>query len=287
MRFFFRSKSFKIFAISLSVIIVVVGIIAIFSQVSSPLSSFVGAVTTPFQKAFSAVSNKIDDFFTSVDDNQKLLDEIDRLKAENAELSQKLTNYEQVEAENKHYEEFLGIKEKNPEMLFQSATVAAKDNTDPYKGFTVNVGSMDGVSLHDPVITEAGLVGYISEIAPTYSKVTTILSPELKAGGRDSRTVDEGIASGRADLAVDNKCYLYNLQRNCSVSIGDYIITAGGSVFPEGLVIGKVSDIKQQSKDSSLYAVVDTSVDFDNLRDVMIITYFSGQGYVGPETEQP
>ncbi len=285
MRFFFRSKSFKIFAVSLSVIIVVVGIIAIFSKVSSPLSSFVGAITTPFQKAFSAISNKVDDFFTSVDDNQKLMDEIDRLKAENAQLSQKLTEYEQVEAENKHYEEFLGIKEKNPEMLFQSATVSAKDYTDPYKGFTVNVGSMDGVSLHDPVITDAGLVGYISEIALTYSKVTTILSPELKAGGRDSRTDDEGIASGRADLAVDNKCYLYNLQRNCSVSIGDYVVTAGGSVFPEGLVIGKVSDIKQQSKDSSLYAVVDSSVEFADLRDVMVITYFSGQGYVGPETE--
>ena len=285
MRFFFRSKSFKIFAVVLSVIIVVVGVVAIFSKVSSPLSSFVGAITTPFQKAFSAISDKVDDFFTSVDANQKLIDEIDRLKKENAELSQKLTGFEQVEAENKHYEEFLGIKEKNPEMLFQSATIAAKDNTDPYKGFTVNVGSMDGVALHDPVITEAGLVGYISEIAPTYSKVTTILSPKLKAGGRDSRTVDEGIASGRADLAIDNKCYLYNLQRNCSVSIGDYVITAGGSVFPEGLVIGKVSDIKQQSKDSSLYAVVDTSVDFDNLRDVMVITYFSGQGYVGPETE--
>lgn len=285
MRFFFRSKSFKIFAVVLSVIIVVVGVVAIFSKVSSPLSSFVGAITTPFQKAFSAISDKVDVFFTSVDDNQKLIDEIDRLKKENAELSQKLTGFEQVEAENKHYEEFLGIKEKNPEMLFQSATVAAKDNTDPYKGFTVNIGSMDGVALHDPVITEAGLVGYISEIAPTYSKVTTILSPKLKAGGRDSRTVDEGIASGRADLAIDNKCYLYNLQRNCSVSIGDYVITAGGSVFPEGLVIGKVSDIKQQSKDSSLYAVVDTSVDFDNLRDVMVITYFSGQGYVGPETE--
>ena len=69
------------------------------------------------------------------------------------------------------------------------------------------------------------------------------------------------------------------------MSIGDYIVTAGGSVFPKGLVVGKVSDIKQQSKDSSLYAVIDSTVDFDELRDVMVITYFSGQGYVGPEQE--
>ena len=76
---------------------------------------------------------------------------------------------------------------------------------------------------------------------------------------------------------------MYNLQRDCAVSVGDYIVTAGGSIFPKGLIVGKVSDLKQQTKDSSLYAVIDSAVDFDGLREVMVITYFSGQGYVGPK----
>lgn len=285
MRFFFRSRKFKIFIASLSVLLIAVIAVALFSRVSSPISSFVGTVTTPVQKAFSAVSDWFGGIKGSMGDNRELMNEIEQLKAENAELSQKLVNLEETQAQNEFYKQFLGIKEKNPEMLFQSATVAARDSTDPYKGFTVNVGLIDGVALHDPVITEAGLVGYISEIAPTYSKVTTVLSPELKAGGRDSRTQDEGVVSGRAELAVDNKCYLYNLQRNCAVSVGDYVVTSGGSVFPEGLIVGTVSDIKQQSKDTSIYAVVESKVDFDNLRKVMVITYFSGQGYVGPDKE--
>ena len=283
MRFFLRSKNFKIFVVSLAALIIVILAIGFFTRVSSPLSSFVGAVTTPVQKVFSSIENKIEGFKASVKDNQELLLRVEQLEKENAELQDKLIGLEELEAQNKTYEDYLGIKEKNPEMLFQSATVASKDVTDPYKGFTVNVGLIDGVQLHDPVITKAGVIGYISEIAPTYSKVTTILSPELKAGGIDSRTLDEGVVSGRADFSVDNKCYMYNLQRDCAVSIGDYIVTAGGSVFPKGLVVGKVSDIKQQTKDSSLYAVIDSSVDFDNIRDVMIITYFSGQGYVGPK----
>lgn len=285
MRFFFRSRKFKIFIASLSVLLVAVIAVALFSRVSSPISSFVGTVTTPVQKAFSAVSDWFGGIKGSMGDNRELMNEIEQLKAENAELSQKLVNLEETQAQNEFYKQFLGIKEKNPEMLFQSATVAARDSTDPYKGFTVNVGLIDGVALHDPVITEAGLVGYVSEIAPTYSKVTTVLSPELKAGGRDSRTQDEGVVSGRAELAVDNKCYLYNLQRNCAVSVGDYVVTSGGSVFPEGLIVGTVSDIKQQSKDTSIYAVVESKVDFDNLHKVMVITYFSGQGYVGPDKE--
>ena len=192
---------------------------------------------------------------------------------------------EQIQQENEFYEQFLGIKEKNSEMLFQSASVVARDSTDPYKGFTINVGLINGVAKYDPVITSDGLVGYITEIAPTYSKVTTVLSPKLKAGGKDNRTSDEGIISGRADFAEDDNCYLYNLQRDCTVSISDYIVTAGGGVFPEGLIVGTVIDIKQQSKDTSLYAVVDSAVEFDDLREIMVITYFSGQGMTGPEGE--
>ena len=285
MRFFLRSRNFKIFAASLSVLIVIVIVISVFSRVSSPVSSFFGTIATPVQKVFSSVSDWFDGIFKSMDDNEELMAEIDRLKLENAELSEKLTGYEEIEAQNKQYEQYLGIKEKNPEMLFQSAAVAARDYTDPYKGFTINVGQLDGVALHDPVITEAGLVGYISEIAPTYAKVTTVLSPDLKAGGKDSRTQDEGIVSGRADLSVDNRCYIYNLQRECTVSIGDYVVTSGGSVFPKGMIVGKVHDIKQQSRDSSLYAEIDVAVDFDDIKEVMVITYFSGQGYVGPEQE--
>ncbi len=283
MRFFFRSRSFKIFIASFVALLVIVALIAFFSRVSSPVSSFVGAVTTPVQKVFNSVSSWIGGITGAIGDNQDLMAEIEALKKQNAILSNQLVDMEELQAENRTYEQYLGIKEKNPEMLMQSAVVAARDNTDPYKGFTINVGLIDGVALHDPVITEAGLIGYIGEIAPTYSKVVTVLSSELKFGAYDSRTEDSGILSGRADLAVDNKCYIYNLRRDCSVAVDDYIVTAGGSVFPKGLIIGKVSDIKQQSKDSSLYAEITTNIDFDRIGEVMVITYFTGQGYIGPK----
>ncbi len=285
MRFFLRSGKFKVF-ISFLLGLAAVTVIAVFvGRASSPLSDLVGTVTAPVQKAFGSVSDWFSDKKKAMGDNEELMAEIERLKSENASLSEKLVDYEETVAQNKNYEQYLGIKEKNPEMLFQSATVVSRDSTDPYKGFSVNVGLIDGVSLYDPVITEQGLVGYISEIASTYSKVTTVLSPDLKAGGKDSRTQDDGVVSGRADLAADNNAYLYNLRRDCSVSVGDSIITSGGSVFPKGIIIGSVTDIKQQSKDTSLYAVVKSKVDFDSVREVMVITYFSGQGYVGPEKE--
>ncbi len=280
MRFFLRSRSFKIFVAVMAAVIVISTVVAVFSSVSSPISSLIGSLTTPVQSFFSGISAKIDSFNKSVSGNRDIMDENEKLREENARLTEKLSQFEQTELQNEYYERFLGIKEKNPDMLFQPANVSARDNTDPYGGFTIDAGLLDGVALHDPVITPLGLVGYISEVAPTYSKVTTILSPKLKAGGRDSRTADDGVISGRADLAKDNKCYFYNLQRDCSVSIGDTVVTAGGSIFPAGLVVGNVGDIKQQSKDTSLYAVLEPADDFSTLKKVMIITYYSGQGII-------
>ncbi len=285
MRFFFRSRAFKIMVFSVIMVIIVSVTVSVFSSISSPISGVLGSVFAPVQRAFTSVSNRIDDFKTSLGNNRDLMNEIEKLKAQNAELDAKLTQYEQTLQENALYEKYLGIKDKNPEMLFQSASVVARDNTDPYKSFTIDVGLLDGIALYDPVITPEGLVGYVSEIAPTYSKVTTILSPELHAGGRDNRTSDEGVISGSANLAIDGYCSFYNLQRDCTVSIGDYVVTAGGSIFPSGIIVGTVSDIRQQTKDSSLYAVVKSDVDFNNLRNVMVITYYSGQGLISPSED--
>ncbi len=285
MRFFFRSRGFKIAVFSVIMVLVVSVTISAFSRITSPISGIVGSVFSPVQKFFTAASNKVSDFKASMGETESLLDEIERLKKENASLDEQLADYEQTLQENEFYEEFLGIKDKNPEMLFQSATVTARDVTDPYKGFTIDVGLLDGVALYDPIITPLGLVGYVSEVAPTFSKVTTVLSPNLHAGGLDNRTGDEGVVSGRADLAIDGNCCFYNLQRDCAVSIGDYVVTAGGSIFPSGIIVGTVADIRQQSKDTSLYAVVKTDIDFSKLRTVMVVTYYTGQGTVAPSEE--
>lgn len=285
MRFFFRSKGFKVFVVSVVAIVLLSVAVTLFSSVSSPFSSIFGSIISPVQRVFASASDKLEDFKASLGDNRSLMEEIEALKLEKAELDAKLTQYEQTLQENAYYEEFLGIKDKNPEMLFQSADVIAHDNTDPYKGFTINVGLLDGIALHDPVITPQGLVGFVSEVSPTYAKVTTVLSPDLHAGGKDNRSNDEGVISGRADLAKDGYCTFYNLQRDCAVSIGDYVVTAGGSIFPQGLLVGKVTDIRQQTKDTSLYAVVKTDIDFKNLRQVMVITYFSGQDVIAPSEE--
>ena len=60
--------------------------------------------------------------------------------------------------------------------------------------------------------------------------------------------------------------------------MGDIVVTSGfGSVFPANLIIGNVKEIRAESENISLYAVVEPTADVKGCTDVFIITEFEGQ----------
>ncbi len=285
MRFFFRSKKFKIIVSVFLVVVLLSVIIGVIGTTTSPVSGMLGTIISPFQKAATAVTDYFTDLSNRFDENGELIEENEALKKENAELANKLVDYENAVNQNAFYEEFLEIKERNPDFQFASAKVISKDSTDDFKNFTIDKGLLDGISVNDPVITSEGLVGYVSVAAPTYCNVQTILDNRINVGGIDSRTSDAGIVTGSVKLSADGRTSLNNLSRNCTVTVGDYIVTSGGGVFPKGLIIGTISQINTDKTNQSVYAEITPTVDFDDLQDVMIITYFSGQGVFAGDTD--
>lgn len=283
MRFFFRSKKFKIMLAVTSCIVVLALISAIIGSSVSPQNGIVGAITSSVEGFFADCSDWVNDLFKKMDGNEALMLENASLKSQNNELTSKLMEYEKAKQENEMYEKYYGIKEQHTDYIMEPAMLISRNADDPYGSFVINRGSLNGISLYDPVITEAGLVGYISEVNPSYSKVTTILDSEISCGGLDRRTRDTGIITGELSLAEKGKTRLNNILRSSTTTAGDYIVTSGGGVFPEGLVIGTVDSVHNENHSTALYAVITPTVDFSELRDMMVITYFSGQN--GSEDE--
>ena len=112
----------------------------------------------------------------------------------------------------------------------------------------------------------------------TTSKITTISSPELIAGALDNRTTDSGLLSGNLEFAEKGYAKFYNLSRSCNIAIGDYVVTSGEGIFPEGLLIGTIQSIGSDEYNTSIYASVKPFVDIEEIRDVMVIIDFEGQG---------
>lgn len=282
MRFFFKSRQFKvILAVFLSLVVLSVTSLIIGSRIS-PQSDLLGSVLAPFRTAFVRTTQAFDDLFSAFLEGEEALIKNAELEAQIAKLREDTAKLQELEKENAFYKEYLEIKDAHPDFVFQKATQISKETKDPYKGFSINAGSAQGLELHDPVITSAGLVGYVSQVGLTTSKVTTILDPDITLGALDNRTSDSGILYGSTTLAKKNLTGLYNLSRSCNVAVGDFIVTSGEGIFPEGILIGTVRSIGSEKYNTSLFAEVEPFVDLENIRDVMVITNFEGQGGLDP-----
>jgi rod shape-determining protein MreC len=278
LRFFLRSKQFKK-ALTIIAIVLALGVLAgLIGRYMAPQAGIVGSVVAPFQKLAYTISAAISEFGENFKSAAILNAEKEKLQSQVNALQEQLVEYEQAANENKFYEDYLEIKENNPDFIFHPAQVISKDPDDVFGGFVLSAGSLDGLALYDPVITDQGLVGYISEISYTNAKVTTVLDPNLVCGAFDSRTADAGVVSGTTEFAANGQTRFYNLPRTCSIAVGDLVVTSGSGIFPDNLIIGTVNNISNDPLSSSLYATVVPTVNFEELKNVMVITSFAGQG---------
>ena len=277
MRFFFKSRQFKIIAATVSAVLILTLIFGFAGSRMSPQANLFGSVAEPFRIAAVKIKEAVNDIATAYNGGGELMIENANLTAEIDELRQKLADYDEIAAQNEIYKNYLGIKEVHPDFTFVSANVITKDSDDAYGGFTVNKGTMSGIKKYDPVITESGIVGYVTETGLTFSKVSTLLSPNLTVGAIDNRSGDSGIITGKLEFANKGRCAFKNLSRTSGIAIGDYVSTSGEGIFPEGLLIGSIEYIGTDSINSSVYAEIKPFADIDDIRNVMIITSFDGQ----------
>ncbi len=286
MRFFFRSRQFKIIACVFLTVVIISSIFAVAGRRMAPQTDIVSTITAPFRSAFSAVSDVFSDIFTAYRDGNRLMLENAELKAEINKLRGELSEQDEIITQNEIYKNYLGLKDEHSDFEFLPATLISRDSDNPYGSFVINRGSLSEVAPYDPVITDAGLVGYITEIGLTTAKVTTVLSPEITVGALASRTQDSGIVSGDIELAETGLTRLSNLSRSSSVAIGDYIVTSGEGIFPANLKIGSIEAIGSDSNSTSIYADIKPFADYEEIKNVMVITSFEGQGGINPDAKE-
>lgn len=233
-------------------------------------------VSKPFQQTTAALTEE-----GGGKTREELLRENSELKDEINGLVSQVIDYDDLKKENEVLKKYYGIKEDNPDYGIAIATVIRRDPNDDFYGFTIDKGSRDNVKVNDPVITDNGLVGWISEVNVTTSKVTTLLSPDAKVGAMDQKTHDSGIATGNVSLSDDGLLVLTVISADNKIKNGDIVITTGvGGVYPANIVIGKVTKLDYDDYDTTPYAVIKPYEDLKSVSDVVVITSFEGQGVV-------
>jgi rod shape-determining protein MreC len=193
-------------------------------------------------------------------ENRELRAEIERMKIEDARLSEDARMARRVQA-------LLGFKEQYVESTI-AAQVIGTSGSEQSRVLYIDKGSDDGIKTDMAVITPTGIVGKIVQIAPDWSQVLPINDQFSGVGAalKDSRL--QGILKGTPNGATT----LQYIMSDEKVVPGEDVVTSGGDrIFPKGLPIGKVISV-QPGKDLFLNIRVVPSSRLDQLEEVLIVT---------------
>lgn len=135
---------------------------------------------------------------------------------------------------------------------------------------TINKGSIDSISPGMAVISPLGAVGKVKTVSRHYSVVTSILHKDVKVSVMLKRTGHFG--SAQWDGRDPDYIKLEFVPRHVQPVVGDTIITSGfNSVYPEGVLVGVISEVKLRDEALFYDLRVKLSQDFRKLSYVEVV----------------
>lgn len=242
----------------------------------SPVSNLINILATPIQKGVSGIGNAIDNYFEKLSDYEKLEKEYKELKKKFSKTEEKLRAAEKAALENEQLRAALDMKARNLSYEFESAEIIARGDNNLSTTFTLDKGSLSGVAVNNCVVTDDGMVGYVSEVGINWCIVTTVIDTGMEASAIVSRTREVASAEGDYELMRDGKFKLSYLEKDTQIVRGDTIETSGfGGLFPKGILIGRVEEIKSEAHGITKYAIMSPVVDLSDIDHVLIIKSFT------------
>lgn len=285
MKGFTNTKSFKVLLIAVVVLLVII----IFTTAAggSLFSSILGFMTKETQRISTGVTDNVKEI---LDLDSMTTEELKQYAQELADYSESLTkkvvDYEETKRENEQLKMQLNIEEESDlELETCGASVIASDANDPFYGFSIDEGYLRGVSKGDPVMTDNGLVGIVSEVYAATSVVKTIFSEDVRVAVKALEYDEAGVLSSDIITADSGLVMMTMLGNKTEITTNTVITTSGASAtYPPGIVVGYVTSVEQSSADVSKYAMLQPIEDIKNVRDVIVVIGFPGKDEIPEDT---
>lgn len=269
----YRKRIFISAIIILLCIFVAMGIINKAGSSSSFITKAVNFVISPGQKFFSMLGDKYNGFIQNFADKKQIIAENEELERLNIELEDKLRDYVSTKNENDRLLKMLAFKNEHKELNLISARVIAKEPGNWFYSFTIDKGTKDGIYNNMAILSDKGVVGYVSEASLTSSLVVTIIDGGSSVGAACVRTGDTAVVDGNSALQKQGLCEMTYISSNSSITVGDVIETSGlGGIYPKGILIGKVKEISPDVHGISQTAIIEPSVDFQKITEVFAVS---------------
>ena len=190
--------------------------------------------------------------------------EVSLLRMERQELLQERTEAERLR-------KLLGFAQSSPLRTYVGARVVGVELAPSgLQLLVIDRGEKDGVARGKPVLTAEGAVGRVHSVSPSSAEVLVLSDRYSSVAVRVDRTRARANVRG---LGKPGACRLDFALRSDDLTEGDLLVTSGtDGVFPRGIPVGKVSQLKKVGNGLFLDALVVPSVDVTRVEEVLVVT---------------
>ncbi len=172
----------------------------------------------------------------------------------------------ELQLENNRLRKFMDFS-RSTESTLIAAKVIGRDPSPWFKTIMINKGIRNGLSKGLPVLTSEGVVGQIIDVFDSYARVLLVTDRNSSVDALVQKSRARGIVQGNNS---ETCIFKYALRKDAIIS-GDVIVSSGlDQVFPKGLMIGVVVDVKRENSELFQSIYLKTFVDFDKLEEVLV-----------------
>lgn len=239
----------------------------IVQQFGNDIVGMVGSVVAyPVNAAQNGVSS-FSDLLNTYSENQKLKQQV-------SELAHDKVRNQTLSKENRELKAELKVKKSMTDYSTISAGVMSRTPSSWQKQLIINKGQTSGIKKNMPVMSAGGLIGRVTEVNKTNSKVELLSNTGESANrfaiqikGEDGKTVNGIITDYDSET---NSLVMGQVTSKAKIKKGTKVTTSGmGGVTPKGLYVGKVSRVGKDDYGLAQKIYIKPAANFN---DVNIVT---------------
>lgn len=240
------------------------------------ITAFVGKVIT-------APLNLAADSFDAVDNLTNTYEENRHLKSQMNEMEELQTKLTTVEAENQQLKDELALSHSLSEYEKIHTTIISRNPDTWIEQIVIDKGSQDGVGLGMAILSQNGLVGRVSEVSPTSSKVTLVTTLDQRENlvSAEVQLEDDESAHGviqSYDKETD-RLIMDQITTDTPLQEGQEVVTSGLSdMTPRSLKIGTIDEVVVGDFGLTQRAYITPAADFDDIRYATVIKRLAESG---------
>ena len=264
-------KFISTYRLQISILVAILGLFVLLfqsynEQGSSRIQMAIQTVTYPFQasvqSAVSNIANLLNSYIFLIDVNE----ENNRLKQKLLDMEEKLSEHIENSVQFRRLRDQMLFARKNPlEKIYAEIIGESSDNTHNIR--FINRGRNQKVQRNYIVIRKEGLVGRIHSVSPFQSSVQLMIDHRNRVPVLIQRNRVRGLIYG-----TQSGIEMRQINQHAKIKIGDRVISSGlGGLYPKGILIGWVSEIRHEQHELFKTAILESAVDFNSIEEVFVI----------------